>query len=66
MNAVTVQVPRNLTLEQAQKVVASVLAKCGHPRCFSGIDIRFASAVAYAVNPASLEVRELDPVPSPW
>jgi GH24 family phage-related lysozyme (muramidase) len=59
MNVVTVRVPQNLTLEQAQRVVASVVAKCGHNTCFSGFDIRFTNAVDYAVQANTLEVREI-------
>jgi hypothetical protein len=66
MSVVTVQVPPNLTLEQAHKVVASVVSKLGCPGCYSGHDIRFVSAVRYAVDPASLELRVLGPQPDPW
>jgi hypothetical protein len=59
MSEVTVRVPRNLTLEQAQRVVSSIVAKVGHPHCFSGVDIRFASVVDYAADPVSHEVREI-------
>ncbi len=59
MSPVTVRVPRNLTLEQAQKVIATVVGKLGHVACFSGFDIRFDTAVDYAVNPATLEVHEV-------
>jgi hypothetical protein len=56
---VTVRVPQNLTLEQAQRVVAAVVAKTGHNTCFSGFDIRFTNAVDYAVQANTLEVREI-------
>ena len=59
MNIVTVRTPHNLTLEQAQKVVANVVSKLGHTGCFSGFDIRFTNAVDYAVQEKTLEVREI-------
>jgi hypothetical protein len=59
MAIITVRVPRNLTLEEAQKVVANIVKSTGHPHCFSGNDIRFTNAVDYAVDPDSLEVREV-------
>jgi hypothetical protein len=59
MSVITVRVPRNLTLEQAQRVVANVVSAVGHTACFSGFDIRFTNAVDYAVNPESLAVREV-------
>ena len=45
MKAVTVRVPANLTLEQSQKVLATVLGKAGHPTCYSGLKISFENAV---------------------
>jgi hypothetical protein len=45
MKAVTVRVPANLSLEQSQKVLASVLGKAGHPTCYSGLKISFENAV---------------------
>jgi hypothetical protein len=45
MKAVTVRVPTNMTLEQSQKVLASVLGKAGHPTCYSGLKISFESIV---------------------
>ena len=39
--AVTVHTPANMTLDQAQKVLASVLGKVGHPSCYSGFNISF-------------------------
>jgi len=38
---VVVRVPHNMTLEQAQKMLASVLNKVGHPHCYSGFNINF-------------------------
>jgi hypothetical protein len=38
---VTVHAPSNMTLEQAQHVLASVLTKAGHPGCISGLNINF-------------------------
>lgn len=38
---VTVHAPGNMTLEQAQHVLASVLGKVGHPTCYSGFNINF-------------------------
>lgn len=38
---VTVHAPANMTLEQAQHVLASVLGKVGHPGCYSGFNINF-------------------------
>ena len=62
--AVTVHVPNNLNLEQAQRVLASVLNKAGHPACYSGLNISFVNAVDPAplnlkVEPGSLAVGEL-------
>ncbi|MGB6775212.1 MAG: hypothetical protein WBE45_12590 [Terriglobales bacterium] len=45
MKNVTVRVPENLTLEQCQRVLASVLNKAGHPACYSGFNISFENAV---------------------
>jgi hypothetical protein len=45
MKAITVRVPEKLSLEQCQKVLASVLGKAGHPGCFSGFNISFENAV---------------------
>jgi hypothetical protein len=45
VKAVTVRVPANLSLEQSQKVLASVLGKAGHPTCYSGLKISFESVV---------------------
>jgi len=42
---VTVRVPEKLSLEQSQKLLASVLGKAGCPTCFSGFKISFESAV---------------------
>jgi hypothetical protein len=60
LDTVTVRVPRNLTLDQAHKVVANVLGKLGHLGCFSGFDIRFTNAVDYYVSAANLEVHEVE------
>jgi hypothetical protein len=38
---ITVHAPPNMTLEQAQKVLANVLNKAGHPGCYSGFNINF-------------------------
>ena len=43
--SVTVRAPGNMTLEQAQHVLASVLGKVGHPTCYSGFNISFVNAV---------------------
>jgi hypothetical protein len=51
---VTVNVPANLNLEQAQHVLASVLTKVGHPACYSGFNISFVNAVD--PNPLHLKV----------
>jgi hypothetical protein len=45
MKSVTVRVPGNLSLEQSQKVLATVLGKAGHPTCYSGLKISFENAV---------------------
>jgi hypothetical protein len=45
MKAVTVRVPTNLSLEQSQKVLATVLGRAGHPTCYSGLKISFENAV---------------------
>jgi hypothetical protein len=63
MKTITVRVPANLTLEQSQKVLASVLNKAGHPTCFSGHEISFENAVSetmvLAVEKGSLNVNEV-------
>jgi hypothetical protein len=41
----TVRVPEKLDLKQSQELLASVLAKAGHPTCFSGFKIAFENAV---------------------
>jgi hypothetical protein len=58
MSIVTVGVPRNLTLDEALKVVTGVVAATGHPRCFSGRDMRFVQEAGqeYSVDPKTLEV----------
>jgi hypothetical protein len=38
---VIVKVPQNMTLEQAQQTLASILNKVGHPHCVSGFNINF-------------------------
>ena len=43
--SVTVKAPANMTLEQAQKALAQVLGKVGHPTCYSGFNISFVNAV---------------------
>lgn len=43
--SVTVRVPGNMSLEQAQHVLANVLGKVGHPTCYSGFNIAFVNAV---------------------
>jgi hypothetical protein len=63
MKTVTVRAPENLTLEQAQKVLASVLGKVGHLFCLSGFNINFESAVdpsnrVLAVEKGNLNVIE--------
>ncbi len=42
---VSVHVPANLSLQQAQQVLASVLNRVGHPACYSGFNISFVNAV---------------------
>jgi hypothetical protein len=42
--AVVVRVPQNMTLEQAQHTLTSVLNKVGHPTCYSGFNINFVNA----------------------
>jgi hypothetical protein len=41
---VVVRVPQNMTLEQAQHTLTSVLTKVGHPGCYSGFNINFVNA----------------------
>lgn len=43
--SVTVKSPSNMTLEQAQHALATVLGKVGHPACYSGFNISFVNAV---------------------
>jgi hypothetical protein len=45
MKSVTVRVSEPLNLEQCQKVLSAVLAKAGHPNCYSGFNISFENAV---------------------
>jgi hypothetical protein len=62
---VTVRVPENLNLEQSKQVLVNVLAKVGHPYCFSGFKIGFEIAVHsindLTVDRNSLEARETVP-----
>ena len=51
--SVTVQAPANMNLEQAQRALAQVLGKVGHPMCISGINIAFVNAV----DPAPMVLR---------
>ena len=41
---VIVRVPPNMTLEQAQHTLVSILNKVGHPACYSGFNISFVNA----------------------
>lgn len=64
MKNVTVHVPGNLNLDQCHKVLASVLAKCGHPNCTSGFNIAFENAgdpapMVLTVEKGSLNVTEM-------
>jgi len=64
MNSVTVRVPNKLTLDQSQKVLASVLGKVGCPTCLSGVRITFENAVdpanrVLAVDQHSLNINEI-------
>lgn len=60
METVTVRLPQKLTsIDQAHKVVASVLGKLGCPGCLSGFDIRFTHAIDFVVNPKTLEAQIL-------
>ena len=59
--AVTVHAPTNMTLAQAQQVLATVLGKAGHPNCVSGLHISFVSLADPAplnlkVEPGSMNV----------
>jgi len=59
--AVTVHAPTNMTLEQAQHVLASVLGKVGHPMCISGFNINFVNLgdpapLNLKVDPGSMKV----------
>ena len=42
--SIVVRVPHNMTLEQAQHTLATVLNKVGHPGCYSGFNINFVNA----------------------
>jgi hypothetical protein len=58
---VTVRLAKPLTsIDDAHKVVASVLGKLGCGGCLSGFDIRFTQERNFAVNPATLAVNELE------
>ena len=51
MQTVTVRLPAKLTsIDQANKVVASVLGKLGCPGCLSGFDIRFTHEIEMVVD----------------
>jgi hypothetical protein len=59
MKTITVRVPPNLSLEQSQALLGSVLRKAGHPLCLSGLNINFENAadaenLLYTVEGASL------------
>ena len=57
---VTVRLTKPLTsIDDAHKVVASVLGKLGCGGCLSGFDIRFTQERNFAVNPQSLAVDEI-------
>jgi hypothetical protein len=57
---IVVRVPHKLTsLDQAHKVLDSVLGRLGCGACLSGFDIRFTHAVDLAINPKTLQVEEL-------
>jgi hypothetical protein len=43
---------RNYTFEQSAEILKDILNKGGHPGCFSGLDINFASEVEFTVNAA--------------
>jgi hypothetical protein len=45
VKTITVHVPEKTNLEQAQKLLAGVLGKVGHPNCVSGFNINFQSVV---------------------
>lgn len=38
---ITVHAPANMTLEQAQSALATILGKGGCPHCYSGLNINF-------------------------
>lgn len=61
---VTVHAPANMTLEQAQHVLASVLGKVGHPGCYSGFNINFVNLgdpapLVLNVDRASMKIAEV-------
>ena len=45
MKGYTVRVPDKLTVEQPQKILATILGKAGCPACYSGIKITFENVV---------------------
>jgi hypothetical protein len=58
---ITVHAPNNMTLAQAQQVLASVLGKAGHPTCVSGLHISFVNLgdpapLNFNVEPGSMKV----------
>ena len=58
---VTVHLSKPLgSIDDAHKVVASVLGKLGCGGCLSGFDIRFTQERNFAVNPQTLAVNELE------
>jgi hypothetical protein len=62
MKNVTVHVPETLNLESCQKLLASVLAKVGHPGCYSGFNINFQNVVDPAEHLLVVERGSLNPV----
>jgi hypothetical protein len=58
---VQVFVPRNVfyDLGALNKAMANVLGRLGCPNCHSGYDIRVRQALDFAVDPRSMEVREI-------
>ncbi len=58
---ITVRLTKPLaSIDDAHKVVASVLGKLGCGGCLSGFDIRFTQERNFAVNPQTLAVNEME------
>jgi hypothetical protein len=61
---ITVHAPTNMTLQQAQNVLATVLGKGGCPHCYSGLNINFVNVgdpapLTLTIDQHSMQVTEV-------